>query len=179
MIECFARAAPSLPKDFTLHLVGDGEERPAAEALSRQLGIDGRVVFHGEVNDPELLRPIFHSVRALIATGYIGLNAIQALGFGVPVIYPYDEPHAPEVVLLNDLNSRAYSSKEALSELPAILVDLASSSPSEKFGAPAELSARIADEHSTEQMASPFRELAAGASEIVANNAITTPGVDR
>lgn len=35
-----------------LHVLGDGGERPALEGLTRELGLEGRVTWHGHVEDP-------------------------------------------------------------------------------------------------------------------------------
>lgn len=42
--------------DAELHLVGDGPERPALEALIADLELGGRVELHGEVSQPRALR---------------------------------------------------------------------------------------------------------------------------
>jgi rhamnosyl/mannosyltransferase len=71
-------------------IVGDGPKRGEWEQLSRQLGLDGRVMFTGEVADAELQR-LMHECAALIlpsvtqaeAFGYVQLEAMAA---GKPVI---------------------------------------------------------------------------------------------
>lgn len=45
-IRAFARVAAAHP-GHRLEIVGDGPERPRCEALAAELGLDGRVIFHG------------------------------------------------------------------------------------------------------------------------------------
>jgi glycosyltransferase involved in cell wall biosynthesis len=71
-------------------IVGDGPMRAGWERLSRDLGLDGRVLFPGEVSDTELRR-LMHactvfclpSVTRAEAFGYVQLEAMAA---GKPVI---------------------------------------------------------------------------------------------
>ncbi len=71
-------------------IVGDGPKRAEWEQLSRQLGLDGRVTFTGEVPDEELRR-LMHACAVLVlpsltraeAFGYVQLEAMAA---GKPVI---------------------------------------------------------------------------------------------
>jgi rhamnosyl/mannosyltransferase len=71
-------------------IVGDGPKRGAWEQLSRELGLDGRVTFTGEVADAELRRLmqacaalVLPSVTQAEAFGYVQLEAMAA---GKPVI---------------------------------------------------------------------------------------------
>src|SRR5436190_7003139 len=50
LIRSFARVAGGLP-EWSLAILGDGPERPALEALTRALGLEGRVQMPGEVRD--------------------------------------------------------------------------------------------------------------------------------
>lgn len=71
-------------------IVGDGPKRAAWEALSRELGLAGRVTFTGEVADAELRR-LMHACAVLVlpsvtqaeAFGYVQLEAMAS---GKPVI---------------------------------------------------------------------------------------------
>ena len=71
-------------------IVGDGPKRVAWEQLSRELGLDGRVTFTGEVPDAELRR-LMHACAVLVlpsvtqaeAFGYVQLEAMAS---GKPVI---------------------------------------------------------------------------------------------
>ncbi|HZC55418.1 MAG TPA: glycosyltransferase [Xanthobacteraceae bacterium] len=50
LIRAMTMLPPGLP--WRLAIVGDGTERPALEALVRELGLNDRVVFTGQVSDP-------------------------------------------------------------------------------------------------------------------------------
>ncbi len=76
--------------DLELELVGDGEERPALEALAAELGISDRVLFRGWV--------VFDEVRRAMSRGSVFVhpssdvgdakpNVIQeAIALGIPVV---------------------------------------------------------------------------------------------
>ena len=78
----------------TLHVVGDGAERSNLELRAAKLGVAARVHFHGFVTRDELVRryescdtlvlPSLGSVQGDVEG--LGIPAIEALGFGKPVI---------------------------------------------------------------------------------------------
>lgn len=89
LVKAFATLTRQLPKtDVRLLIVGDGEERMALEALVRERGLDGRVVFTGEMQDV---------ARALKASDFFALASrnegmgrafVEAMASGLPVIGP-------------------------------------------------------------------------------------------
>ena len=90
------RAVSILPpaQAWRLAIVGDGPERPALEALARELGVADRIVFAGEVTDPFAF--MMRARLAVCASVYEGLgNAIiEALACGTPVVST-DCPYGP------------------------------------------------------------------------------------
>ena len=82
------RAMVLMPADLNwrLAIVGDGAERPALEALVRELGLANRVTFTGQVADPFVW--MMRARVAVCASVYEGLcNAIiEALACGTPVV---------------------------------------------------------------------------------------------
>ncbi|MDN5858759.1 MAG: glycosyltransferase family 4 protein [Pseudonocardia sp.] len=111
-VKAFAQAIPDLPDDVVLHVVGTGPQEPELRTYIAAGGLAGRVCLHGWVSDLGRLAPILESCCALVSPGYVGLNAIQALGFGVPVLFARDEPHAPEIEALGAANSRVFASND-------------------------------------------------------------------
>jgi glycosyltransferase involved in cell wall biosynthesis len=111
LIKAFARLHEqgSLAK---LVIVGDGPLRNEAAKLLIGMGLDPEAALPGHIADYEQLRSLYKPVVCSVSPGYVGLSVTQSLGFGVPVIYPRDEPHSPEVVLLDGTNSLEFTSND-------------------------------------------------------------------
>jgi glycosyltransferase involved in cell wall biosynthesis len=79
--------APDPPGGPSLVLAGDGPERPALEALARDLGIAPRVHFLGLRPDARALLPAL-AVVAVPSLGREGLSlsALEAMDAGLPVV---------------------------------------------------------------------------------------------
>ncbi|HET8945778.1 MAG TPA: glycosyltransferase [Candidatus Polarisedimenticolia bacterium] len=76
-----ARPGPSLV------LVGDGPERPALEALARDLGIAPRVHFLGVRPDARALLPAFALLAApSLGREGLGLSVLEGMDAGLPVV---------------------------------------------------------------------------------------------
>jgi glycosyltransferase involved in cell wall biosynthesis len=72
--------------DFRLKLVGDGAERPALEALARDLKLQRNVEFLGEREDiSDLLRQAGFFVSSSTTEG-ISLTILEAMAVGLPVV---------------------------------------------------------------------------------------------
>lgn len=69
-----------------IHILGDGPERQSLETLCRQLAIEDLVVFHGFVNEPELLYPGIDLILLPSLGEGIPLSLLEAMRFGIPVI---------------------------------------------------------------------------------------------
>jgi glycosyltransferase involved in cell wall biosynthesis len=96
-LEAFAAACERLPADASLIFVGDGPEQAALRARSERLGVSERVEFAGALFAIDRLSALYARTLAALSPGYVGLSMIQSQGFGVPMIYARDEPHAPEI----------------------------------------------------------------------------------
>jgi len=81
-------------RDVVLHLVGEGHERPGLERLASELGIEGRVHFHGWVSQEELDR-LYRTCDLFVLpsvvdsggdTEGLGVVLIEALRYRKPVI---------------------------------------------------------------------------------------------
>ena len=95
VLQIFARVSRRVPS--VLVMVGDGPERPDAEQLARELGIDDRVFFIGKI---DAVAPLLAGADLFLLPSdreSFGLSALEALGSGVPVIGT-DVGGLPEVV---------------------------------------------------------------------------------
>jgi glycosyltransferase involved in cell wall biosynthesis len=120
-IEGFERVAPDLPDSCRLVMVGSGPDLEAVRARVRTSPQRDRIDLTGQVTEHAELARIFGDAVAMLATGYLGLNATQSVGFGVPVVHPVDEPHAPEVEALDESNSRSFAARDADALVEAVV----------------------------------------------------------
>jgi glycosyltransferase involved in cell wall biosynthesis len=123
LVRAFAAAADDLPHETELWFVGEGPMRAELETLCAEHALAERVRFFGAVHEPEDLRPIFDECLVACSPGYAGLSVTQALSFGLPCVVADNEPHAPEISLADESNSRAFSADSA-SSLAGTLVDV-------------------------------------------------------
>lgn len=87
LLAAFARIAPDRP-GARLDIVGDGVLRPEIEAEARRLGLEGRAVFHGRVDDATLAR-LYAAARAFVLPSDkegFGIVYLEAWTHGLPVI---------------------------------------------------------------------------------------------
>ncbi|MEO6324329.1 MAG: N-acetyl-alpha-D-glucosaminyl L-malate synthase BshA [Thermoanaerobaculia bacterium] len=81
----------------TLLMIGDGPDRPAAEARCRELGIAGSVFFLGNIPALEEIMPSADLYLLPSDSESFGLSALEAQACGVPVL-GYAVGGLPEVV---------------------------------------------------------------------------------
>jgi len=84
-IEAFARAVDAAP-DAVLVLVGDGEARPAAEALASRLGRGERVRFLGVRSGVEGLLPAADVFMLSSLSEGISVTLLEAMACRVPIV---------------------------------------------------------------------------------------------
>lgn len=80
------KAFSLLPQDYTLTILGDGEQANELKELADKLGIQGRITFAGYISDPT---PFLRASQLFILTSeYEGLPnvAIEANACGTPVV---------------------------------------------------------------------------------------------
>jgi glycosyltransferase involved in cell wall biosynthesis/O-antigen/teichoic acid export membrane protein len=84
-IELLLDVAAAIPR-ATLDVAGDGEHRDALEARARELHLDGRVVFHGYVDEAEKARLLGEAWLALTASSAEGwcLTVMEAAACATP-----------------------------------------------------------------------------------------------
>jgi N-acetyl-alpha-D-glucosaminyl L-malate synthase BshA len=96
VVEIFDRVQRRVPA--SLVMVGDGPDRPAAEALCREKGLQGQVSFLGNMPAVEALMPSADLYLLPTDSESFGLSALEAQACGVPVL-GYAVGGLPEVVL--------------------------------------------------------------------------------
>lgn len=73
-----------------LHIVGEGNEKPYLQSIVDKLGIRNKVLFHGELDDQELLRIYGISdlfvLPSIDSSEAFGIVQLEAMCFGLPVI---------------------------------------------------------------------------------------------
>ena len=117
LIEAYAKSNLNID----LVLVGDGVERPASEALAKQLGVADRVHFVGLKTNPYPY--IKNAIAMVISSDYEGLNIamLEALSLGTPVISTACPSGPPEV--LPSKNLVPINDAEALSQKMLEVID--------------------------------------------------------
>jgi glycosyltransferase involved in cell wall biosynthesis len=86
LVEAFLLAIPKFNRPVLLDIVGDGDQRQALELQVQRAGLQGKVLFHGAINDAERQKVFFRKSFACISPGQAGLSVLQSLSFGVPFV---------------------------------------------------------------------------------------------
>lgn len=154
LVRSYAQARSLRPEIGPLIMAGDGDLTDLLRSLAQELGIAAWVEFPGWMSEHSEIRTVFERSFCAVSPGYVGLSATQTAGFGLPLIFGRDEPHAPEVVLLDSTNSIGVKSDDVMA-LAAALV--ASFDDREKWRTRrASISSRVRDEFSVERMTDGF-----------------------
>lgn len=86
-LDVLLRALPALGSlPYALHVIGEGRERPALEALARQLGVAERVIWHGAISNAERLFTGFDTFVLSSRTEGTPLVLFEAMGAEVPIV---------------------------------------------------------------------------------------------
>ncbi len=79
-------------------VVGAGPREPELRELTRQLGVEGRVRFLGDMYEERELAPLFAISSVFVYPRNVGLSAIHALAHGLPVVVgDHIASHNPEI----------------------------------------------------------------------------------
>ena len=85
LVEAMALLRPRCP-EARLVIAGEGELRPALEALVRERGLGDRVVFAGFRHDLDRLLPAFSVFCLSSRLEGLGTSLLDAMAFGLPVV---------------------------------------------------------------------------------------------
>lgn len=110
------------PQPFVL-IVGEGAERPRLERKFADNDVDAE--FTGACYDDAALRELYGRADVAASIGGAGLNVIQALGFGVPVIAEADHrDSSPEIEAVVERETGRYFQAGDAASLRAVLREL-------------------------------------------------------
>lgn len=71
---------------ITLDVVGGGEEEQSLRRHAGELGLDGRIEWHGGTTDEPRIAAIANRCRLFVYPGSVGLSLIHAFAYGLPAI---------------------------------------------------------------------------------------------
>lgn len=153
VLRAFAIAVAKHP-ELRLRLVGGGSQQPQLEALAEELSVAGKVHFEGWVDGVTALAAFYATAVCTVSPGFAGLGLTQSLGFGIPMVVAKDEPHSPEIELVdtggvhwvasNDPASMAQGLSDAYGQRERLPID--------------EVSQFVRDRYSAETMARGLRD---------------------
>ena len=132
-LDLILRALPSQGKDAVLIVVGEGSMLNAWTQLAARLGVADRVRWLGAEDAEDRLAPWFVIATALVYPGAIGLSAVHALHYGLPV-FTHDNPvkHMPEFAYLRDGENSLLYRYGSAAGLSARLQELLALEPTER-----------------------------------------------
>ena len=130
VLRALAQLDPSL--DVTFDVVGGGDQRAKLEALAQQLGVAGRVTFHGHASEDDL-RTLYSRASVFVIASIAELQSIatmEAMASGLPIV-------AANAVALPHLvhhgeNGYLFEPGDA-EELAARVTDVLTASPEERL----------------------------------------------
>ncbi len=124
LIRAFAEAFPSLPRETILTIIGTGPTKVKLQSLCVDFGLQRNVEFTGSLyTQEELSKYINHSFLS-VSPGYIGLSAIHSLAYGVPILVADNEPHSPEIEILEKEVNGLYFESNSTVDLARHLTEL-------------------------------------------------------
>lgn len=96
---------------LTTVVIGKGPDKARLEGIAQKLGIADRVIFPGAVYGEPAIAPWFLSSQVFVYPVNIGLSAMHALGYGVPIVTSDDiASHNPEIEAVEDgVNAALYA----------------------------------------------------------------------
>ena len=114
---------PEPAKTPQVIIVGDGAERSRLEGVFSGAGIPAQ--FLGAVYDVDTLKELYAGADLALSIGGAGLNVIQALGFGVPVVAEAGHhDSSPEIEAVVEAETGRYFTAGSAESLRAVLLEL-------------------------------------------------------
>ena len=92
--------------DTGLIIIGDGPERSSLENKTLQKGLDGLVLFTGEISDWHKSGQYLYISDLMVNPGFVGLSVNHVFCFGIPVVTQASSAegpfHSPEIEYVKD-----------------------------------------------------------------------------
>lgn len=83
--------------EYNIIFIGDGPERHNLEKIAHDKGLSNNIWFYGECYEGEDLNRLIYNADVCVSPGNVGLTALHAMQFGLPVISHDDfETQMPE-----------------------------------------------------------------------------------
>ncbi|MFV3113604.1 MULTISPECIES: glycosyltransferase [Gordonia] len=148
---------------YRLEIIGDGV---CAGLIDDQIldapeGARAAIARLGPVTDADKLKSSYARAVCSVSAGYVGLSCTQSLGFGVPMIYSINEPHAPELELREAGGMYGYEDSSVAGLATAMRRGVEHLSTCD-FDARKLLSCIVREHYSAEAMASGIADALAG-----------------
>ncbi|PDW02026.1 glycosyltransferase family 4 protein [Candidatus Viridilinea mediisalina] len=124
LIRAFADVLSVTHQDLVLTLVGDGPVKQDLIQMTNDLGVSHAVEFKGSIFDEEILAKMYSDSLMVISPGCVGLMAIQALSFGVPLLIPDQDDHGPEANMLKDKQTVLLFESNSISSLTSQMIEI-------------------------------------------------------
>lgn len=130
VLQALAKLDPAL--DVTFDVVGGGDQRKNLENLTRQLGLDDRVRFHGRIDDDELRGHLTRASLFVIASiaELQSIATLEAMASGLPIVAA-DAVALPHLV--HDGENGYLFPPGDVDALAARLTDVLTASPEERL----------------------------------------------
>lgn len=118
LITAYKNAISNYETDITLDIVGKGTERAYLENMTKDLGINDKVIFHGAIYDENILSKLFEKALICVSPTQAGLTVPKSMGYGVPVVTRYDAITGGEIYHISpNHNGIIYHKDEDLSSI--------------------------------------------------------------
>lgn len=125
LITALSQLPDSLKSKIVFLVIGEGEERPLLETQAATSGLDIR--FLGAIYDKHVLRDLYEVSNLCAIAGWAGLNVIQSLGFGCPVLVSDDmEQQSPEAEAVVPGETGYHFTHGSMDDLSRVLTALVS-----------------------------------------------------
>lgn len=101
---------------FYLMIVGDGPAKVSLENLTKELGLDNRIIFTGKILNKDII-PYYGASDIFMTASLTEINSIsmlEAMSMGLPVLQRYDEINKDQII--EGVNGFTFSDNDSMIE---------------------------------------------------------------